>query len=161
MSNPTGISTDSLNRAVAKGSLYLYAEVNNGDHNSGWNEAFVAPQLVPYLMSKSKVNKKTVFTWPPPGPEDLASAVSRSPAPANRAGLELTGKTIRWNGITRFPASVSLFSAKGELVKRTPIHGAAGEMACSDMPSGVYFVTLAAAGNFQKSSLRLTILSGR
>lgn len=162
MSNPTGISTDSLNRAVAKGSLYLYAEVNNGNHNSGWNEAFVAPQLVPYLMSKSKVNKKTVFTWPPPGPADLVSAVSRPSALANNArGLQSTGKTIRWNGLARLPAAISFFSARGDLVKRVAVRSAAGETACAGLPAGVYFVTLGTPRDFQKSTARLTVLPGR
>jgi poly(3-hydroxybutyrate) depolymerase len=159
MANPTGISADSLMRAITRGALYLYAEVNNGNHNSGWNEAFVAPQLVPYLMSKSKVDKKTVFTWPPPGPADLATPVRLSATKAATGGaLTVAGTTIRWNNIARLPASMEVLSAKGSLVKQVAIRSATGEMACSGLPAGVYMVKIASTGIFADPTAMLTVL---
>lgn len=67
--NPTAISVDSLKKAVAGGQRFLYTEITGGDHGSGWHEAFDSPNLVPWIMSKSKVLGESKFTWPAPGPQ--------------------------------------------------------------------------------------------
>lgn len=52
--NPSGISYDSLKRAVEGGAKYLYSEVKGGDHRTGWMVAFYHPLVPKWLFSKSK-----------------------------------------------------------------------------------------------------------
>lgn len=80
--NPTAISVDSLKKAVAGGVKYLYTEITGGDHGSGWHEAFDSPNLVPWVMSKSKAEGVSTFTWPAPGPRSstVGLAARRTPA---------------------------------------------------------------------------------
>jgi predicted peptidase len=78
MATPTGITVDSLAKGVSTGSLHLYSEITNGDHAAGWLEAYESPFLVPWLMSKSRVAGKTVFTWPPPGPISATTAIYKA-----------------------------------------------------------------------------------
>jgi len=158
------ISADSVAKRVASGSMYLFTDITNGNHNSAWNLAFFDPSLVPWLMSKSKVNGTGKFTWPAPGPADATTSTAPQPAAAasvNAGGLKIAGETIRWNGVACLPAGISVFSAKGNLVKRVAVRSAAGEMTCAGLPSGVYFVSLGKARDFQKSTVRLTVLPGR
>jgi len=76
MNTPTLISSDSLAKAVAAGAKYLFSDVTGGDHASGWLEAYNSPNLVPWLMSKSRVNGNLVFTWPAPGPASATTAIN-------------------------------------------------------------------------------------
>lgn len=156
------ISADSVAKRVAAGSMYLFTDITNGNHNSSWNLAFFDPSLVPWIMSKSKVNGTSKFTWPAPGPSDVTSSVAPRPAAAfvDAGGLAIAGETVRWNGVSRIPSSISMFSVKGELVKRVTIRSAVGEMTCAGLPSGTYFVTLGTAREL-KSPARLTVLPGR
>jgi len=52
--NPTGISYDSLKRAVQGGAKYLYSEAKGGDHRTGWMIAFHHPLVPGWLFSKTK-----------------------------------------------------------------------------------------------------------
>ena len=52
--SPTGISYDSLQKAVAGGANYLYSEVTNGDHRTGWMVGWHHPLVTPWIFSKSK-----------------------------------------------------------------------------------------------------------
>jgi len=52
--NPSGISYDSLRRAVAGGANYLYSEVKGGDHRTGWMVAFHHPLVPGWIFSKTK-----------------------------------------------------------------------------------------------------------
>lgn len=52
--NPSGISFDSLGRAVAGGAKYLYSEVKGGDHRTGWMVAFHNPLVPGWIFSKVK-----------------------------------------------------------------------------------------------------------
>ncbi|MBN1128506.1 MAG: hypothetical protein JXA71_05945, partial [Chitinispirillaceae bacterium] len=119
MRNPTGISVDSLRKAVAGGSLYLYSEVTGGAHNAGWFEAFASPLLVPWLMSKSKVHGQIIFTWPAPGPIAVGTAITgRQAIPAAQPTLRISNGIIRWNGVLDLPSTLVIFSARGSLVER-------------------------------------------
>jgi predicted peptidase len=157
------ITADSVAKRVASGSMYLFSDITNGNHNSAWNLAFFDPSLVPWLMSKSKVNGTSKFTWPAPGPADVTSI---TPQPATAAtvkvdGLKVNGQTIRWNGVAHLPSTISLFTVKGEMVKQVTIRDAAGEMSYAGLPSGVYFAAIGTTRDFQKSATRLTVVSGK
>ncbi|MBN1130914.1 MAG: hypothetical protein JXA71_18135, partial [Chitinispirillaceae bacterium] len=52
--NPTGISYDSLTRAVYGGAKYLYSEITGGNHFAGWNEAWAHPLLPHWVLSKTR-----------------------------------------------------------------------------------------------------------
>lgn len=52
--NPTGISWDSLGRAVRGGADYLYSEATGGDHRTGWMIAWHNPLLPTWMFSKTK-----------------------------------------------------------------------------------------------------------
>lgn len=52
--NPSGISYDSLKRAVEGGADYLYSEATGGDHRTGWMIAFHHPLVPQWLFSKTK-----------------------------------------------------------------------------------------------------------
>jgi hypothetical protein len=52
--NPSGITYDSLRRAVDGGARYLYSEVTNGDHRTGWMVAFHHPLIPGWIFSKTK-----------------------------------------------------------------------------------------------------------
>lgn len=52
--NPSGISYDSLKRAVEGGADYLYSEAKGGDHRTGWMIAFHHPLVPQWLFSKTK-----------------------------------------------------------------------------------------------------------
>lgn len=137
------ISADSVAKKVAGGSRYLYTDITNGNHNGSWNLCFVDPVLVPWVMSKSKVNGKTVFTWPAPGPSSSTSVSRVHGAPDAVSGpLSITAGIIRWKGVSRLPASITIFSAKGDLAKRTEIRKATGEMSYTELPVGIYFVSI-------------------
>lgn len=140
--NPTGISVDSMGRAVVGGAEYLFFGVNNGNHNSGWHMAFYSPLLVPWLMSKSRVNGQIVETWPAPGPASV-TAVKESSKPLF-AGKALSAEfgIIRWQGVSSLPARLTVFSFRGALVKRYAIGSSKGDLACSGLPAGVYQVVL-------------------
>jgi predicted esterase len=145
ISNVTGIvSLDSLGRAVAGGSKYLGHFINGGDHGSGWHAAFYNNLLVPWLMSKSKVNGLTVFTWPAPGPKAV-TAVAPLPAAAasvNAGVLQIAGRTVRWNGVSQLPARIDIYSANGTLVMRHDITRQSGKLDCSELAKGVYAVEI-------------------
>lgn len=156
ISNVTGtVSLDSLGRAVANGSKYLGHFINGGDHGSGWHAAFYSNLLVPWLFSKSKVNGQIIFTWPAPGPS--TAIMERQISPPLSGKLRVAAGIIRWNGVARLPSCISIFSAKGDLVKRVEIRNAAGEMTCAELPSGVYFVSLGTARDL-KTAAKLTVL---
>jgi hypothetical protein len=113
-------------------------------------------------MSKSKVNQTTIFTWPAPGPAQVTAVAPRPAAAAsvNAGELQIAGGSILWNGVARLPSCISMFSAKGELVKRVAIRSAAGEMTSAELPSGIYFVSLGTARDL-KSAAKLTVLPRR
>lgn len=52
--NPTGISYDSLRKAVEGGADHLYSELTGGDHRSGWMIAWHHPLLAAWMFSKVK-----------------------------------------------------------------------------------------------------------
>lgn len=52
--NPSGISYDSLRRAVTGGAKYLYSEITGGDHRTGWMAAFHHPLVPQWIFTKSK-----------------------------------------------------------------------------------------------------------
>ena len=52
--NPSGISWDSLARAVKGGSDFLYSLAAGGDHRTGWMIAFHNPLLPTWMFSKTK-----------------------------------------------------------------------------------------------------------
>ena len=139
---PQGISVDSLNRAIAGGARYLATWITSGNHNSGWQTCFYSPSFVPWLMSKSKVNGQTVFTWPAPGPAAVTAVKETPNSVFSRKTLSAGRGTIRWQGVSSLPACVAVFSARGALVKRYGIVSPKGEVACSGLPAGVYMVAL-------------------
>jgi hypothetical protein len=144
ISNVTGtVSLDSLGRAVAGGSKYLGHFINGGDHGSGWHAAFYSNLLVPWLFSKSKVNGQMIFTWPAPGPR--TAVMERQVMPPSSQRLRVADGLIRWNLVSSLPASITMFSAKGELVKRVVIRTASGEISCAGLPAGIYFAALGTA----------------
>ena len=144
ITNVTGIvSLDSLNRAVVNGAKYLYSEVNGGDHGSSWHECFFHPLLVPWLMSKSKVNQAIKFTWPAPGPVSVSqSAVRRPSAPAASGALAIAHGIIRWSGISGLPAFIDIFSVRGTIQKRFQVGNSTGKLAVSGLPAGVFPVVV-------------------
>ncbi len=62
--NPSGISWDSVSRAVSGGSDFLYSEATNGDHRTGWMIAWHNPLLAAWLFSKTKVAGTAVSITP-------------------------------------------------------------------------------------------------
>ena len=137
------VTTDSLNKTIVAGAKYLCTTIPSGNHNSGWQTCFYHPFLVPWLMSKSRVNGQTVFTWPAPGPASVVTAVNNSSRPSFTGKSLSAGRgIIRWNGVTGLPARIALFSARGALLKHYSIGSSRGELACSGMPAGVYIAVL-------------------
>jgi poly(3-hydroxybutyrate) depolymerase len=150
------VSTDSLTHAVVNGSKYLGSFINGGNHNSGWDEAFFHPLLVPWLMSKSRVNGQMVFTWPAPGPASATSVTERPASPAAVSGpLQIAGGMIRWKDVSRLPFRLDIYAANGSLVKRYEICQGEGTLDCSGLTKGVYFVTIDA----QNRSARMMAIS--
>jgi poly(3-hydroxybutyrate) depolymerase len=147
MSKPSGISVDSLKKAVAAGASFLYSEVTGGDHGAGWHEAFYSPILVPWLMSKSKVDGKTITTWPPEGPK---SATSITAERLNRfhisKTIQVTNGKIFWQSFSNFPASLAIFNAKGSIVKQYTVQNSQGEVSCAELPSGIYVAKFNVSG---------------
>lgn len=142
--NITGVVTlDSLGRAVAGGSQYLYSEINGGDHGSGWHEPFYHTMLVPWLMSKSKVNGQIIFTWPAPGPRTVTSVFREQKASPPLSGkLRVANGMVRWKGVLQLPARIDIYSAKGTLVIRHSISQRDGALVCSGLAKGVFFVDI-------------------
>lgn len=151
------VSLDSLGRAVAACAKYLYHEINGGDHASGWHAAFFSTLLVPWLMSKSKANGQVVCTWPAPGPALATAVVEPQVSPPSSGKLWLGEGIIRWNGISRLPARITVFSAKGGIVKKVEIRSAAGETSCAGLPAGIYFAALGTARD-SKAVARLAVV---
>lgn len=126
MANPTAISVDSLRKAVAAGVKYLYSEITGGDHASGWNAAFDSPILVPWIMSKSKAEGVSIFTWPAPGPRALTVALAPRPSrSASRAKpafgiqgglpvLEVSDRAYSPTGRLLMPLTVPYSAARAE-----------------------------------------------
>jgi predicted peptidase len=54
--NPSGISYDSLKRAVAGGEKYLYSEIIGGDHRTGWMVAFHHPLVPAWIFAQTKAS---------------------------------------------------------------------------------------------------------
>ncbi|MBN2188352.1 MAG: hypothetical protein JW699_02775 [Chitinispirillaceae bacterium] len=149
MTNPRGISTDSLKSTVAGGALRLYSEVNNmpdsNNHALGWMEAWFHPFLVPWVFSKSKVNQATVFTWPAPGPAEVTAVSKERRAPSRVSEkLRAANGVVRWNGVSQLPAHLGIYSAKGALVRRHGISQRDGTLTCSGLAKGVYLVEIVA-----------------
>lgn len=151
MANPTGISVDSLRKAVANGSLYLYSEITNGDHGSGWLEAYESPMLVPWLMSKSRVNGKTVFSWPAPGPASGTTALAQEKGA--RVTSTFQGKVrvengiIHWSGVSTLPARLIVYAADGTRVLERNIGLRDGNLACPGLITGTYWIEILRAAN--------------
>jgi hypothetical protein len=157
--NPTGISTDSLSRAVSGGALRLFSQVTNGNHADGWMEAWFHPYVVPWVFSKSKVNGLTVFTWPAPGPAPSTAVFMERRAPPFSSGtIKVAAGIIRWNGVSQLPARLSIYSAKGTLVMRHAISQRSGELACSGLAKGSYLVEID-AGDWRERKT-MTIYEG-
>jgi hypothetical protein len=158
VANPTGISADSLNNAVVNGAEYLFFGVNKGNHNSGWHMAFYSPLLVPWLMSKSRVNGNTVFTWPAPGPGSVTAVKEASKPLIPGNAFTAAHGIIRWEGVSSLPARITLFSARGSLLKRYRIGSSMGELVCSGLPAGVYLVGLETARSSAAGSRAIMII---
>jgi hypothetical protein len=141
--NPTGISTDSLSRAVSGGTLRLFSQVTNGNHADGWMEAWFHPYVVPWVFSKSKVNGLTVFTWPAPGPASVTAVFEERQISSPLSGKLRAGDgLIRWNGVSQLPARIAIYSAKGTLVMRHNVSRQDGKLACSSLAKGVYLIEI-------------------
>ncbi len=56
--NASGISWDSLSRAVEMGADYRYSELTGGDHRSGWMIAWHNPLLAAWMFSKSNTDSE-------------------------------------------------------------------------------------------------------
>ncbi|MBN2188636.1 MAG: hypothetical protein JW699_04220 [Chitinispirillaceae bacterium] len=157
--NVTGVVTlDSLWRAVAGGSKYLYSEINNGNHGDGWHEAFYHPMLVPWLMSKSKVNGQIVFTWPAPGPS--TAVMERQVSPPASGKLRVAHGIIRWNGVVRLPARLTIYSVNGSLAARHDISRQNGKLSCGGLAKGSYLVEID-AGDWRESTTMTVYESGK
>jgi hypothetical protein len=139
---PQGISVDSLNRAIARGSNYLATWIPGGNHNSGWQTCFYSPSFVPWLMSKSRVNGQSVFTWPAPGPAGTTAINGSAKQIIVRNNFSAGSGIIRWQGVTALPAHFTVFSARGSIMKRYSIASSTGQMKCFGLPAGVYMVKL-------------------
>jgi len=75
------------------------------------------------------------------------TAVNESPKQlVAGTGTVLTSERgiIRWQGVSRLPADVNIFSVKGSLLKHYTIGSASGVLAYSGLPAGVYMITLGA-----------------
>jgi poly(3-hydroxybutyrate) depolymerase len=144
MAGPTGISVDSLRKAVSGGSLYLYSEIINGDHGSGWLEAYESPLLVPWLMSKSKVAGKTVFTWPAPGPGSATTALDKGARPAQKipGSVSLKSGIIRWSGVSLLPSTLNVYAGNGTLLLRRDIDRPDGSLASPGLAEGAYRIEI-------------------
>ncbi|MBN1760913.1 MAG: hypothetical protein JW863_21480 [Chitinispirillaceae bacterium] len=144
MRNPTGISDDSLWKAVSGGAPYLYSEITGGDHKAGWMEAWYHPMIIQWLFSKSKVNRETVFTWPPPGtdatPAVVAYRMERTPPAVFRVEMG----TIAWKGVAELPATMELYSVKGALLMRKTVFSREGRLSDYSLASGTYILSASA-----------------
>jgi poly(3-hydroxybutyrate) depolymerase len=147
------VSFDSLGRAVAGGSKYLYHEINGGDHGSGWHAAFFSTLLVPWLMSKSKVNGQIVFTWPPPGPASTAVSSERQASSLVGGKLRVANGTVRWSGVSTLPSRLNVYSVKGALVARHDIRQQEGKLFCSALAKGVYLVEIDAGDRLERKTM--------
>jgi len=159
---PQGISVDSLNRSIAGGANYLATWIPSGDHGSGWQTCFYSPSFVPWLMSKSRVNGQSIFTWPAPGPLTASTAVNESPKQLVVAGgamLTTERGIIRWQGVSRLPANVNIFSVTGSLLKHYTIGSASGVLAYSGLPTGVYMITLGSRQSSVNEAKTIMVIS--
>lgn len=146
MTNPTGISTDSLRKAVVGGALYLYSEIINGDHRAGWMDAWYSPLLVPWLFSKSKENGKTTFTWPAPGTLETGVSMERQRPLPSTGKISVAERIVRWQGISRLPARIKIYSVIGTMVMRHDITIRNGTLACAGLAKGIYCVEVNGPG---------------
>ena len=155
------ISADSVAKKVAGGSMYLFTDITNGDHNGSWSLCFLDPVLVPWLMSKSKVNKKSMHTWPAPGPAGMTKVIAERKIPSSgmRGTFQFADGAIHWTGVLHTPATLNLFSAKGALVRRYNIGTAEGGQPCAGLPAGVYIATMGTTRLFTGSNM--LVISGR
>jgi poly(3-hydroxybutyrate) depolymerase len=155
MTNPTETTTDSLRKAVAAGALRLLTLVTNGVHGDGWAEAWFHPFLVPWVFSKSKVNGQTVFTWPAPGPGETAIVMERQAPPSLSGKLRIANGTIRWNGVSRLPARIDIYSAKGTVVMRHAVGQRDGTLQCFALAKGIYCIEINAPGWSERKVMTL------
>ena len=139
------IPEDSIGKKVAAGAMYLFTEITQSPmpHNASWDLCFSDPVLVPWIMSKSKVNGVSKFTWPPPGPS-MTTATFRPAIPtlATKGRVCMGYKTIRWNDVSELPASLSIIAANGILVKKISIRSVSGQTDFIDSHPGVYIAAL-------------------
>ena len=160
MANPTGISVDSLRRAISGGVLYLWSRVNGGVHADGWLEAYNSPLLVPWMFSKSKVNGKTVFTWPAPatGATAVDSRIVRQNTAKSSGDLRVENGFIRWHRVSQSPVRLDLYSATGRLVISHENLHEKSHVSCAGLPKGVYFAVITATHDTpQKEYYRLAL----
>ena len=139
MITPTGISNDSLRKAVEAGALRLFSQVTNGTHSQGWMMAWYNKFLVPWVFSKSKVNGQTVFTWPAPGPASATAAFTgRQVSPASSDDLRFANGVIRWKGVSGSSVRLNVYSAEGRLVIAGSRLDAKSPVSCTSLPVGAY-----------------------
>lgn len=87
--SPTGISYDSLRRAVAAGANHLYSEVTGGDHRTGWMVAWHHPLLAAWVFSKSKAEGPVIVSPRSPRRRDARAATLSIGPVAGAPGLEI------------------------------------------------------------------------
>lgn len=144
MANPSGISVDSLSRAVAAGSRYLWSRVTNGQHADGWLEAYNSPFLVPWMFSKSRVDGETVFTWPAPGTQEKVNSrlLTRQPMAKLRGELIAEKGYIFLRRLAEAPVQMKVYSLTGRLVvSRTNLYEKS-RVRCDGIVNGVYYAEI-------------------
>jgi predicted peptidase len=98
LSSNSNITWDSLTRAVRGGAKYLYSELTDGDHRSGWMIAWHNPLLAEWMFSKVKAGN-VVSIVPKPKErsgvrQGAALILTRLNASAGGASYSLTGRRL-------------------------------------------------------------------
>jgi predicted peptidase len=114
--SPTGISYDSLRKAVEGGADHLYSELTGGDHRSGWMIAWHHPLLAAWMFSN--VRGSTPVTLAPKAPaahgERNKAALIFGALP-DGAGLRIFSLDGR-----RFPSRALVTGTQGRILLAQP-----------------------------------------
>jgi hypothetical protein len=82
------------------------------------------------------------------------SAVERRPTPE----FKIVKGGLRWNGIKQLPVTVTLYSAKGALMKQYIIDKASGELCAATLSAGVFLATWGKSRQVEKAPAIVRIL---
>jgi predicted peptidase len=113
--SPSGISFDSLTRAVNGGAKYLYSEITGGDHRTGWMVAFHHPLVPKWIFSQTKA-APPVSLFPRQAQNPQTGKQKTLYADRNRTGaLRLYALTGQARDLSRpMPLQLPVFHAPAE-----------------------------------------------